>query len=57
MGISVLTSLHITVYSALRFVSLKWPHQFTCYTIKKAKVSKIVLPYHFSHQLIVMLAI
>ena len=42
MGTSVLTSLHITVYSALRFVSLKWPHKFRRYTIRHAKVSTVI---------------
>ena len=40
MGTSVMTSLHVMVFSAIRFISLKWPHCFTKFTIVKAKVTK-----------------
>ena len=43
MGTSVMTSLHVMVFSAIRFYSLKWPHSFTKFTIVKAKVTKAVL--------------
>ena len=39
MGTSVMTSLHILVFSALRFISLKWPHRFTKFTVQYATVS------------------
>ena len=38
---SVLTSLHIMVFSGLRFVSLKFPHKFKRFTPQHLKVTKL----------------